>query len=126
MLDDETRYRLLRLLERRPEVSQRELAGELGISLGKVNYCLRALLAKGYVKAVNFKNSRRKRAYLYQLTPAGVSAKSRAAGAFLRAKRAEYERLAAEIEALREELARDPSLARGGADARAAAGGDGE
>ena len=109
MLDDETRYRLLRLLERRADVSQRELAAELGVSLGKVNYCLRALLDKGYIKAVNFKSSRNKRAYLYQLTPAGIAAKSRAAGAFLRAKRAEYERLAAEIEALRDEVARNPS-----------------
>lgn len=75
-LDDEARYRLLRLLADNPKLSQRELARELGISLGKVNYCLKALLDRGYVKAVNFKNSRNKRAYLYQLTPAVLPPKA--------------------------------------------------
>jgi len=74
LLDDEARYRLLRLLADYPELSQRELAHERAISLGKVNYyCLNNLLDRGYVKAVNFKNSRNKRAYLYHLTAAGIS-----------------------------------------------------
>jgi len=100
-LDDEARYRLLDLLAGNPELSQRELARELGISLGKVNYCLNALLDHGYVKAVNFKNSRNKRAYLYHLTTAGIVAKAAATRRFLIRKEAEYERLHAEIESLR-------------------------
>jgi len=102
-LDDETRYTLLRRLENNPGLSQRELAKELGISLGKTNYCLKALLDKGYIKAANFKNNQNKRAYLYQLTPAGVAAKSRATSQFLARKQQEYERLAAEIEELQRE-----------------------
>lgn len=102
-LDDETRYTLMRRLERNPGLSQRELASELGISLGKTNYCLKALLDKGYIKATNFRNSHNKRAYLYQLTPVGIAAKSRATTRFLARKQAEYERLAEEIEELRRE-----------------------
>jgi len=105
LLDDEARYTLLRRLEDNPELSQRELAKELGMSLGKVNYCLKALLDKGYIKASNFRNSRNKRAYLYQLTPAGIAAKGRATTRFLARKQAEYERLAEEIEELRREAA---------------------
>lgn len=103
-LDNETRYTLLRRLEEDPGASQRELASELGISVGKVNYCLKALLDKGYIKAANFKNSSNKRGYLYQLTPAGIAAKSRATARFLARKQAEYERLAVEIKQLRREV----------------------
>src|SRR5699024_10785945 len=102
-LDDETRYTLLRRLEATPGASQRELAKELGIGLGKTNYCLKALLDKGYIKASNFKNSKSKRAYLYKLTPAGIAAKSRAIKRFLKHKQAEYVRLAGEIEQLQRE-----------------------
>jgi EPS-associated MarR family transcriptional regulator len=102
-LDDETRYQLLRRLADEPGLSQRQLAREFGISLGKTNYCLNALLGKGYIKAGNFKNNHNKRAYLYQLTPAGIAAKSRATTRFLARKQAEYERLAREIEALQRE-----------------------
>lgn len=105
-LDNETRYTLLCRLEADPGASQRELAEELGISLGKTNYCLKALLDKGYIKAGNFKNSQKKRRYLYQLTPAGIAAKSRATKRFLERKLAEYESLALEIEELRSEAAR--------------------
>ena len=104
ILDDETRYRLLRLLEADPELSQRDLAAEIGISVGKVNYCLKALLEKGYIKASNFKNSRHKAAYLYQLTPAGLTAKARAANRFLERKQAEYAALEEELKALRTEI----------------------
>lgn len=104
-LDDEARYTLLRRLAGNPHSSQRELATDLAMSLGKVNYCLKALLDKGYIKAGNFKNSHNKRAYLYQLTPAGLAAKSRATTRFLARKQAEYEQLAAEIEELRREEA---------------------
>ncbi|HYW76105.1 MAG TPA: MarR family EPS-associated transcriptional regulator [Gammaproteobacteria bacterium] len=106
-LDDETRYRLLRLLEQDPALSQRSLARELGVSVGKVNYCLRALLDKGLVKVGNFHNSRNKRAYLYMLTPRGLSEKSRITRAFLARKLAEYEDLEQQIEALRREVAAD-------------------
>src|SRR5699024_1551577 len=106
-LNDETHYRILRHLEANPGMSQRELAKEFGISVGKVNYCLKALLDKGYIKATNFKNSKNKRAYLYKLTPAGIAAKSRATKRFLARKQTEYERLAAEIEQLRQEVQSD-------------------
>lgn len=106
-LDDEMRFTVLRLLAENPEASQRELAKALGISLGKVNYCVRALLDKGYVKAVNFRNNRNKSAYLYLLTPSGVAAKAKATAQFLVRKEAEYEQLAAEIEALRAEVQRE-------------------
>lgn len=102
-IDDETRYRLLRALAANPELSQRDLAQHFGISVGKVNYCLKALLEKGYVKAVNFKNSKHKSAYLYQLTPAGIAAKSHATVLFLQRKQEEYELLKREIELLMEE-----------------------
>ncbi len=85
-------------------MSQRELADHLGVSLGKTNYCLKALVEKGLVKARNFKNSRRKRAYLYILTPAGLEAKARITTQFLKRKMNEYEKLREEIEVLKEEL----------------------
>lgn len=106
-LDDEIRYRLLRHLADNPGQSQRDLAREFGISVGKVNYCLKALLNKGYIKADNFRNSNNKRAYLYKLTPVGISAKSRVTAHFLARKQAEYDRLAEEIEQLRQEVERD-------------------
>jgi EPS-associated MarR family transcriptional regulator len=93
--------RALELLQEQPEISQRELARELGISLGKVNYCLRALLAKGLLKAQNFKNSKNKLAYAYVLTPAGITARAELTAEFLQVKVREYERLQQEIERLR-------------------------
>lgn len=104
-LDDELRYRLLKRLEANPEASQRELAGELGISLGKTHYALHALIERGWVKVGNFQRSQNKTAYLYRLTPSGIAEKAGAAQRFLRTKRAEHERLQAEIEELRAELA---------------------
>lgn len=104
LLDDATRLQLLRKLEQDATLSQRELARELGISLGKVNYCLKALIDKGYVKAGNFRRSRHKSAYLYKLTPEGIAAKARATRSFLHRKQQEYEALAEEIEALRREV----------------------
>lgn len=101
---DEVGYQLLCRLADDPDLSQRELAGEFGISVGKVNYCLKALLNKGYIEATKFKNSRNKSAYLYQLTPTGIAEKSRATKHFLKYKQQEYERLAAEIEELRQEV----------------------
>lgn len=103
-------YKLMRLLEANPEMSQRELARELGISLGKVNYCLRALIEKGWVKASNFTNSHNKAAYMYLLTPRGIEHKATLTVQFLRAKVREYETLRAEIEQMQREA--DQSSAR--------------
>jgi len=103
-LNDETRYRLLKLLETRPELSQRELARELDVSLGKANYCLRALVEKGLVKARNFQASKNKRAYAYYLTPKGVQEKARVTARFLKRKVVEYQELKEEIRRLKEEV----------------------
>ncbi len=102
-LSSDLRYQILRALEHNPDASQRDLARLLGISLGRVNYCIRALIAKGILKARSFKNSRHKLAYMYQLTPAGVKEKSRLTVQFLRKKVAEIEKLQQEIEQLRNE-----------------------
>jgi EPS-associated MarR family transcriptional regulator len=100
----ETHLKVLRHLEDHPDVTQRELASELGISLGKVNYCLKTLINKGMVKAKNFKNSNNKRAYLYILTPEGIETKAKISVKFLRRKINEYEALKLEIEQLKTEL----------------------
>jgi EPS-associated MarR family transcriptional regulator len=111
MLTDEYRYKLLQLLEANPQISQRELAAALGISLGKVNYCLNALMEKGLVKARNFKNNKNKRAYMYYLTPHGFQEKAAVTVRFFRRKLAEYEALQSEIETLRREAAREEARA---------------
>ncbi|HXH64639.1 MAG TPA: MarR family EPS-associated transcriptional regulator, partial [Mariprofundaceae bacterium] len=100
-LDETTRYDLLKTLAENPSLSQRDLANRLGISLGKVNFCLRALVDKGCIKVNNFRNSENKLAYAYLLTPRGVEEKANMTVAFLRYKMQEYDRLRAEIEALR-------------------------
>jgi EPS-associated MarR family transcriptional regulator len=100
---EESSLQVLRLLEKNPQLTQRELSAELGVSLGKVNYCVQALLAKGFIKLQNFRGSRNKLAYAYLLTPAGIGAKSGLALSFLQIKLAEYERLQAEIEQLQRE-----------------------
>jgi EPS-associated MarR family transcriptional regulator len=105
MLTDEYRYRILKLLEADPQANQRRIADELGISLGRVNYCLQALIEKGLVKAKNFRNSTNKRAYLYLLTRKGAEAKAKTAIRFLRTKMAEHEELTREIGELRREVA---------------------
>ncbi len=106
-IDQEIHLKLLRLLAANPQVSQRELAEHLGVSLGKANYCLRALVETGLVKARNFKNSANKRAYLYLLTPKGLRAKGQIGVRFLQRKIEENEALNAEIEELRQELEND-------------------
>lgn len=100
---DETLFQVLRTLEANPRTSQRELADSMGMSLGKANYCLKALLDKGLIKMQNFRNSRNKLAYAYLLTPAGVAAKTSLTTRFLKRKMAEYEALRAEIEQLKQE-----------------------
>ena len=102
---DEVRYRLLRYLEEHPEASQRELAQHLGVSVGKINYCLRALIQRGLVKMRNFKGSRNKLAYAYVLTRKGIEEKIAVTSRFLQWKREEYDAISAEIERLTRELA---------------------
>ena len=104
MLSDDLKYQLLHQLEQDPEASQRAIAKHLGISLGKTNYCLRAVIDKGWVKARNFRNSQKKTAYMYMLTPKGVSAKARITKRFLNRKIAEYQQLEQEIRNLRNEV----------------------
>jgi EPS-associated MarR family transcriptional regulator len=101
---DELRLRVLRALEANPELSQRQLSAELGVSLGGVNYVIKALVERGFVKADNFRKSGNKVAYLYVLTPQGVAEKASLATAFLGRKLEEYEVLKQEIEALEGEV----------------------
>lgn len=103
MSDDTTSYSLLKTLEGNPNLSQRDLAKQLGISLGKVNYCLNALVEKGCLKVNNFRNSSNKLAYAYLLTPHGVEEKARITVHFLKYKMHEYEQLHAEIQELKRE-----------------------
>lgn len=103
MLTDEYRYKILKLVARNPEISQRELAQQLGISLGKANYCLKALVQRGVLKATNFRNSKNKLAYMYLLTPQGIEEKAAITLRFLQVKMREYENLQVEIEKLRGE-----------------------
>ena len=105
MLTDEMRYKLMRLLEANPKLSQRDAARRLGVSLGKANFCLRALVRTGWVKATRFKNSRNKAAYMYLLTPRGVEAKAALTLRFLQLRLREYEQLQAEIEQIRRDAA---------------------
>ncbi|HUR92454.1 MAG TPA: MarR family EPS-associated transcriptional regulator [Gemmatimonadaceae bacterium] len=100
---DSSLLNVLRLLESNPRLSQREMAREMGISLGKTNYCVRALLAKGYLKVRNFSNNANKASYTYLLTPQGVAAKATLTRQFLQRKREEYEELRQEINRLQQE-----------------------
>ena len=102
-------FRVMRALEVNPQVTQRELADQLGVSLGAVNYCLNALVEKGLVKIENFKASETKWRYIYVLTPKGVAERAGLTGRFLARKLREFEQLRAEIEALRGEQAGDPT-----------------
>ncbi|OGA31725.1 MAG: MarR family EPS-associated transcriptional regulator [Betaproteobacteria bacterium RIFCSPLOWO2_12_FULL_64_23] len=104
VLTDPQRLELLKLLQDQPQMSQRDLAQALGVSLGKANYCLKALMEKGLVKFGNFRKNPDKRVYAYLLTPAGLEEKTRITVAFLKRKVAEYEALEQEIEQLRSDL----------------------
>ena len=107
---EDVRFRVLRLLEKNPTASQREIAKALGISLGGVNYCLNALVEKGFVKMRNFREAEDKRKYMYLLTPKGVAEKTALTGRFLARKMREYEALKAEIEAVRRDLSRNENV----------------
>ena len=115
MLSDEYRYKILKRLEANPETSQRELAEDLGISLGRANYCIQALIEKGLVKANNFRNSKNKKGYAYLLTPRGIEEKAKITVQFLKIKIAEHEALKKEIKGLREEAVQVQALQHGGA-----------
>lgn len=106
-IPDEHHLKVLRLLEANPDMSQRELADELGVSVGKTNYCIRALVDKGLLKMKNFRNSQNKLAYAYLLTPAGIAAKAELTTRFLKQRMVEYEQLKREIEELKREVAAD-------------------
>ena len=102
----ETHLKILKHIEANPRISQRQLAQELGVSVGKINYCGRALMAKGLLKAGNFKRSADKMAYLYLLTPAGIEEKTTLTARFLKRKIAEHEKITQEIEQLRRDFER--------------------
>lgn len=102
---EDTNFRILRTLESNPDITQRELATRVGLSLGGLNYCLKALIAKGCLKVQNFSSSKHKLRYAYLLTPQGIAEKSALTGRFIGRKLEEYETLRAEIEALRAEAA---------------------
>ncbi len=99
----DTHYRTLRLLQENPDLTQREIAKELGVSLGSVNYCLKALADKGLVKMRNFRASKNKLGYAYLLTPRGVKEKLALTEGFLNRKLKEYEALKVEIATLKAE-----------------------
>ena len=104
MHKSDTEYIILRILKDNPKITQREMAKELGLSLGKTNYVVRALIDKGWVKLSNFKRSDNKLGYIYLLTPEGLSEKTMLAQNFLNRKSEEYNRLKKEIEILKNEL----------------------
>ena len=101
---EDIHFRILRMLEKQPQASQREIATELGVSLGGVNYCLNALIEKGHIKIENFRRSTNKLGYVYVLTPEGFTHKAGLAVRFIKRKMAEYEAIKAEIEALKHDL----------------------
>lgn len=97
---EDTYYRILRLLQDDPDMTQREIAAKLGLSASGLNYCLKALIDKGWVKVQNFSRSKNKFGYIYVLTPQGLAEKALLTGRFLKRKIQEYEALKAEIDAL--------------------------
>jgi EPS-associated MarR family transcriptional regulator len=100
-IDPDVHFRVLHLIEEEPNLTQRQLAEKLGISLGGVNYCLKSLIDIGHIKAGNFKKNPDKSVYLYLLTPRGIAEKARLTAGFLKRKMIEYQALKKEIEAIR-------------------------
>ena len=101
---DDTYFRILRILKKNPDLTQRELAEMLGVSVGSLNYCLKALIEKGWIKVQNFSQSKNKFGYIYILTPRGITEKAALTSNFLKRKHAEYEAMKAEIDSLSLEL----------------------
>ncbi len=105
-IDPDVHFRVLHLLEEEPNLTQRELAEKLGISLGGVNYCLKALIDIGHIKVGNFKRNPDKSVYLYLLTPKGINEKAHLTAGFLKRKMAEYQALKKEIDAIQSKARR--------------------
>ena len=103
-LQEDTNFRVLRILQDSPDVTQREIAQLLGVSTSGLNYCLNALVDKGWVKVLNFRESKNKFGYVYLLTPSGIAEKTALTGRFLQRKLLEYEAMRAEIESLSSEV----------------------
>ena len=104
-MQDEITYKFLKIIENEPHLSQREIAQRMGVSLGKTNYCLKALLDKGFIKVRNFYKNKKKKAYIYFLTPKGIEEKAQVTYRFLQRKISEYEKIKAEIKKLQIETA---------------------
>ena len=102
MKDNQDQFEVLRKIQKKPNSTQRELAEELGFSLGKLNYCLKALKVKGFVKINNFKKNPNKINYLYVLTPKGISEKTKLTISFMNRKLKEYDELKIELEKIKE------------------------
>jgi EPS-associated MarR family transcriptional regulator len=105
-------FRVMRLLQENPQMTQRELARALGISLGGVNYCMKALITKGWIKIQNFRNSHDKLAYTYLLTPKGIAEKAALTTSFLKRKMQEFDGLKAEIQSLQQDLGKSAAVSR--------------
>jgi len=103
-IQEDTYFRVMRILQENPDLTQRELAEKLGVSVGGLNYCLNALMDKGWVKMQNFQNSKNKFKYVYLLTPKGIAEKAVLTSRFLERKMREYETLKAEIESLHQDV----------------------
>jgi EPS-associated MarR family transcriptional regulator len=104
-IQEDTYFRVMRILQDNPDLTQRELAEKLGVSVGGLNYCLKALMDKGWVKMQNFQNSKNKFKYVYLLTPQGIAEKVALTSRFLERKMEEYDALKLEIQALKSEVA---------------------
>lgn len=104
---DPHHYQLLKLIEANPAISQREMALAMGVSVGKINYCIKALVQKGIIKIDSFRRHDNKRAYVYLLTPGGIEAKVRLAVSYLKYKMVEYEAIRREIEELQREAEKE-------------------
>lgn len=109
-LRDEITYKLLKIIENDPHLSQREIAKKMDVSLGKVNYCLKALADKGFIKIRNFYKNRKKSAYIYYLTPQGFEEKAQVTYRFLQGKIKEFEEIKEEIRSLKNEVVSPPKV----------------
>lgn len=106
---EDLQFRVLKLLQQQPDTSQRELANALGVSNGKLHYCMRALIEKGMVKLSNFASSKHHLCYAYLLTPAGIAHKASITGRFIKRKMAEYEALKQELASLQADIGAQPT-----------------
>jgi EPS-associated MarR family transcriptional regulator len=110
MISDELQHKFFKAIAEHPQMNQRELSQNLGISLGKANYCIKALVEKGWVKAQNFKNNKNKLAYIYMLTPSGIEQKASVTIRYLKRKMQEYDELKAAVEELQKEVSLQQSV----------------